>query len=153
MSELKNGIPVYNMTNLFKKELVLYGIQDVRFQQPVKISQILYFILNATIFSLIIIPIFGIKGITLGIIIALSYLLSSLMIKPIFSGRRFFPWLKILIQYQINPKEYYDNKISTTLKKYRYNFKILNSRKTDYLKLYQKSVENYIKTKGGHNEI
>lgn len=128
---------VLNMTNLFKKEMLLYSLSDVRFKKPVKIMSIVYFVLTFLMFSVPFMKIFGLPTSPMKLlpVLVVPFLLSTFMSKPIFNGRSFFAAVRVYTKFWVGSKIYYDMKSSKPLKNYIIYDNKLVSRKKDYQKV------------------
>lgn len=104
------NLEVKNMTDLFSRELVIYGFKELKLKKPILISMIFYLFF----FAIILVPIgwkiagFGFYGV--GIPIAISWGLANLLTKPIWNKRKFLSYLIIQIKYFFNPRTFYDGK-------------------------------------------
>lgn len=101
-----------NFTNLFKRELFLYSLGDIRFKKPIAIKRVLYTLLFIVIWTL---PIFLLTGFQFNLIwvsiafgppIALGYYST----RPAFGGKTLFDFVKAIAIFITEPKGWTDSK-------------------------------------------
>ena len=126
-------IEVLNMTSLFKKELLIYSLFDIRFHKPFRVVYIMYIFLLGIVWTVPFSYIFGIGGpYTFMMAILPPIGLAGLMAKPIWGGKSFFDWFITQIKYLGRPKFYYDLKNGNPMKTYKINHEITVSRRDDF---------------------
>lgn len=131
-------VKVTNMTSLFSKEMLIYSFFDIRLKSPLKITQMLYFIV---LFIIVGVPVFFISWppnvyttfIALGIPFGGSYFMS----KPIWNGKSFISFIKTQIRYFSRPKAFCDWKATKKEEIYKVDSQIQVSRHEDYNILYK----------------
>ena len=111
-------IEVLNMTSLFKKELLIYSLFDIRFHKPFRVVYIMYIFLLGIVWTVPFSYIFGIGG---------PYTFMMAILPPI--------GLAGLIKYLGRPKFYYDLKNGNPMKTYKINHEITVSRRDDFYRL------------------
>lgn len=129
---------VTNMTSLFSKDMLIYSLFDLRLKSPLKVVQLLYFVI---LFIIIGVPVYMLSWppnvytsfIALGIPGVGSYFMS----KPIWNGKSFFSFAKTQIKYFIRPKIYFDWKACSKDTVYKIKSEIQVSRHEDYNILYK----------------
>ena len=96
-------IEVLNMTSLFKKELLIYSLFDIRFHRPFRVVYIMYIFLLGILWTVPFAYIFGIGGPYTFMMAVLPPIgLAGLMAKPIWGGKSFISWFKCLMRYYSN---------------------------------------------------
>lgn len=110
MSNNANIVEVANFTTLFKREILLYSLGDIKLSKPVSIKKVLYFLFFALIWAGPILAIFGIHLTFLyaALVLGPPALLGNLAGKPIWGGMSLFAWVKVQIQYLSEPPVYTD---------------------------------------------
>lgn len=131
-------VRVTNMTSLFSKEMLMYSFFDIRLKSPVRVTQILYFVV---LFLIIGVPVFWLTWppnvYTVFIGIGIPFGGSYFMSKPIWNGKSFFSYMKTQIKYFSRPKSYYDWKAGRKETEYKIDTSIQVSRHEDFNILYK----------------
>lgn len=130
-------VRVLNMTRLFSKEMFIYSFFDIKLSKPARVATIGYFfgiagILSALVWFLFKLP-FNVY--TLVAVFGTATVGATTMVKPIWNGRKFFPWLQVQIKHIGESKLFCDGWKTKPLKDYDISFNIFISRLRDYRKL------------------
>lgn len=143
-------LKVINMTNLLKKEILIYSLGDFRLSRPMGIGTLLYTAGLFVIWSLPIFMIFGIAPTAAIVALLPPLILGSVFAKPIWSGKTFLGLLITIIKYQLTPKMYCDNRAVNPIHNYLIDGEMLVSRKDDFQYLFnlvEQEVKNGYNTK------
>lgn len=129
-------VRVTNMTNLFRREILIYSFFDFQLRQPLQVMRLAYLVLLFVLFG---VPLLLIKisSVTIFTAVAGPVALSSVMVKPIWGGKTFFDFLKTQIKFIFSPKRYYDTSEGGKMETYEVNQQIIVSRHKDFNKLYE----------------
>lgn len=130
-------VRVLNMTRLFSKEMFIYSFFDIKLQKPARVATIGYFfgisaILGGLTWFVFKLPI---NLYTLVFVFGSAVAGATTMVKPIWNGRKFFPWAKVQFQHIKEAKLFCDGWKTKPLKDYDISFNIFVSRLRDYRKL------------------
>lgn len=137
-------IEVIDMTGLFKKEMLIYSLFDIRLDRPLKVVFLLYLILITPI------PAYLTWWLLWGRINAVwvlalmfgpSIFVANLMSKPIYGGKSFMDWLKTMVNFILSPKHFYDHIGGSALETERIDSRFLMCRRNDYLRLLELKQE------------
>lgn len=132
---MQEPIKVLNMTRLFKKEIMLYSLFDIRFKKPFRVMIGVYFIILFLLIGLPIVKTFGVNVYSVMLGLFPLIVMANYMAKPIWNGRPFFSWLFVQIIYVLKPKIYYDNLSSKPLRDKHIDHYYVIPRRDDFLKL------------------
>lgn len=124
------------MTNLFKKEMLIYSFFDIKLTKPARVIWFAYFALLMAIWGAPILYIFWVPNVYVTLIaIGIPAGAATLMSKPIWGGKTFMDWAKTQVKYIKSKKYLYDFKESNKLKTHYVNSEFTVSRKRDFIKL------------------
>lgn len=130
-------VRVLNMTRLFSKEMFIYSFFDIKLSKPARVATIGYFFGISAIMSLLMWVVFHlpINLYTLVIVFGSAIGGATTMVKPIWNGRKFFPWVKVQFSHLGEAKLFCDGWKTKPLKDYDVDFDVFVSRRRDFRKL------------------
>ena len=105
-----NYVPIYNFTNLFHRDILLYAIGDWRLGAPLSMRRVGYTAFFAAIWIVPIVYIFGfhMNPYFLFLLALPPFYLGGAASKPIWGGRGFMEFITVNISYALSPKTWSD---------------------------------------------
>lgn len=133
-----NGILIANFTTLFKREIWLYAIGDIKLSKPISLRKALYIIAFGAIWLPLIYFIFGIHLNVFYLIFAIAppLILGNTAGKPIWGGMSLLGWLITQFHYLKAAPVYTDLEPNTpvkTLKELNHEIWVSRRREMRYL--------------------
>lgn len=110
---------VYNMTNFFNRELLMYSIGDIKFKKPISLKRVGYTTAFFIIWTIPLILIFGfvINVFFLAIAILPPLFIGNFAARPVWGGRSLIDFLKVSFNFLTEPKGWTDLKPNNGLGK------------------------------------
>ena len=132
---MENLIVVKNMTELIKREKLIYAIGDLGLPVAVSVTRILLLLLGVVLFALVPWILFpNIPLVLLLSLIAFGLFFGWMVTKnlTILQGKKLYGWLSEVFNYLSSPKYYYDGVGIAKLKDYEINSTFLIDRRDDF---------------------